>query len=114
MTPIRSLTVAFAALLALGVAQLAQAQKDTDHPYTGVVTGTITALDATAKTLTVAGPNQDGGVFAVTADTQVMNGGKTIQFEDLKKDWRVVVSWDYAAVDSKKMVAKLVEVADAP
>jgi hypothetical protein len=114
MTRIRSFAVALTALLALGVAQLAHAQKDVTAPYTGAVTGTVTALDATAKTITVEGPNKDGGVFSVTSDTQVMNDAKAVKFEDLKKGWRVVVSWDYAAVDSKKMVAKLIEVTDAP
>jgi len=114
MTRIRPIAVALAATFALVLAQLAHAQENTRAPYTGAVTGTITALDTAAKTLTVEGPNQDGGVFSVTSDTQVMNGAKTVPFADLKKGWRVVVSWDYAAVDSKQMVAKLIEVTDAP
>jgi hypothetical protein len=114
MTRIRPFAIALAAILALGVAQLAHAQKDTTAPYVGAVTGTITALDAAAKTITVEGPNKDGGVYSVTPDTQLMNDAKAIKFDDLKKGWRVVVSWDYAAVDSKKMVAKLIEVTDAP
>ena len=100
--------------IALGVVSLAHAQKDTTRPYTGAVTGTITALDAAAKTLSVKGPNDDGGVFAVNADTHVMNDAKTIKFGDLKKGWGVVVNWDYASVDSKSKVAKLIEVTDAP
>ena len=112
MTRIRPLAIALAATLALGVASHALAQKDTTHPYTGAVTGTITALDAT--TITVKGPNDDGGSFALNADTQVMNDAKTIKAADLKKGWSVVVSWDYAAVDSKSKVAKLIEVTDAP
>ena len=114
MTRIRPFAIALVAILALGVASLARAQKDTTHPYTGAVSGTITALDAAAKTLTVKGPNDDGGSFSVNADTQVMNDAKTIKFEDLKKGWGVVVNWDYASVDSKSKVAKLIEVTDAP
>ena len=112
MARIRPSAIAFAAILVLGVASLAQAQKDTTHPYTGAVTGTITALDAT--TITVKGPNDDGGSFALNGDTQVMNDAKTIKAADLKKGWSVVVNWDYAAVDSKSKVAKLIEVTDAP
>jgi hypothetical protein len=114
MTRTRPFAIAFAAILALGVASLAHAQKDTTHPYTGAVTGKITALDAAAKTLTVKGANDDGGVFAVNADTQVMNDAKAIKFGDLKKGWSVVVNWDYASVESKSKVAKLIEVTDAP
>ena len=114
MTRIRSFAIALAAILALGTAPLAHAQKDTTHPYTGAVTGTITALDAAAKTLTVKGANDDGGVFAVNADTQVMNDAKAIKFGALKKGWGVVVNWDYASVESKSKVAKLIEVTDAP
>ena len=114
MIRIRPFAIALVTTLALGMASHALAQKDTTHPYTGAVTGTITALDATAKTLTVKGPNDDGGSFAVNADTQVMNDAKSIKFGDLKKGWSVVVNWDYAAVDSKSKVAKLIEVTDAP
>ena len=112
MTRIRPFAIALVTTLALGLASQVLAQKDTTHPYTGAVTGTITALDAT--TITVKGPNDDGGSYAVNADTQVMNDAKTIKVADLKKGWGVVVNWDYAAVDSKSKVAKLIEVTDAP
>ena len=114
MTRIRSFAVAFVAVFAFGAAQLAHAQTDTTHPYTGAVTGVITAIDATAKTLTVKGANDDGGTFSVTADTGVMNDAKKIAFDALKKGWSVVVNWDYASVDSKSKVAKLIEVTDTP
>jgi len=114
MTRIRPLSLAFAAAVALGLASLAHAQKDTTHPYTGAVTGAVTASDAAAHTITVKGPNDDGGVYTTNADTQVVNGGKTVKVADLKKGWRVVVSWDYASVDSQKKVAKRIEVVDMP
>ncbi len=114
MNRIRPFAIALAAILTLGVATSAHAQTDTKHPYSGAVSGTITAIDATAKTLTVKGPNDDGGVFAVNADTQVMNDAKTVKVEDLKVGWGVTVSWDYAAVESKSKVAKLIEVTEAP
>ncbi len=112
MTRIRRFAIALVATLAFGLASQALAQKDTTHPYTGAVTGTITALEAT--TITVKGANDDGGSFALNGDTQVMNDAKTIKAAALKKGWSVVVNWDYASVDSKSKVAKLIEVTDAP
>ena len=50
----------------------------------------------------------------MNAETQVRNDAKPIKVEDLKKGWGVVVSWDYASVESKSKVAKLIEVTDAP
>ncbi len=112
MNRIRPIVSAFALVLTFAVASLGHAQTDTTHPYSGAVTGVITAVDATS--ITVKGANDDGGAFAVTADTQVMNDAKKITVDDLKKGWSVVVNWDYAGVDSKSRVAKLVEVTDTP
>ena len=112
MNLIRPIAIGFALVLTLAVASLAQAQTDKEASYSGAVTGAITAVDATS--ITVKGAADDGGTFAVNADTQVMSGDKTITTADLKTDGRVVVSWDYAAPDSKDKVAKLIEVVDAP
>jgi hypothetical protein len=112
MHRIRTFTIGLALLSTLGLASLAHAQKDTTHPYTGAVTGVVTAVDA--KSITVKGANDDGGSFAVGTDTQVMNDDKQITINDVKKGWSVVVSWDYAAVDSKAKAAKLIEVTDTP
>jgi hypothetical protein len=43
-----------------------------------------------------------------------MSGGKTIDTADLDTESRVVVSWDYAAPNSDKKVAKLIEKTDSP
>ena len=112
MHRIRPFAIGFALVLTLGLASLGHAQTDTTHPYTGAITGQVTAVDATS--ITVKGANDDGGSFAVNADTQVMNDAKKITIADVKKGWSVVVNWDYAAVDSKSKVAKLIEVTDTP
>jgi hypothetical protein len=112
MTRTRPFAIALVATLALGLASHALAQKDTTHPYSGAVTGTITALDAT--TITVERPNDDGGSLALNGDTEVTNDAKTIKAADLKKGWSVVVSWDCASVESKSKVAKRIEATDAP
>ncbi len=104
--------IAFSVAVALALAAAAFAQTDTTHPYAGAVTGQVTAVDATS--IHVKGPNDDGGTYAVNKDTQVINQDKKLAVSDLKKGWNVVVSWDYAAVDSKAKVAKLVEVTDTP
>jgi hypothetical protein len=104
--------LAFSAALALAFGAAAFAQTDTTHPYAGAVTGQVTALDATS--ISVKGANDDGGTYAVNKDTQVINQDKKLAASDLKKGWSVVVSWDYAAVDSKAKVAKLIEVTDTP
>lgn len=108
----RLFAMGFALLLTLGVASVAQAQKDKDASYSGAVTGAITAVSETS--ITVKGANDDGGTFAINADTQIMDGGKTVTTAQLETEDRVVVSWDYAAPNSKDKVAKLIETADTP
>ena len=112
MNRIRPFAIGFALVLTLAVASLAQAQTDKTASYSGAVTGAITAVDQTS--ITVKGANDDGGTFAINADTQIMNGDKTITTAELSPSDRVVVSWDFAAPDSKDKVAKLIEMADTP
>jgi hypothetical protein len=113
MSRIRSFAAAgFAVALMLAVTSPANAQTDKNASYSGAVTGAVTAVSETS--ITVKGANDDGGTFAVTKDTQIMSGGKTIDTGDLDTEDRVVVSWDYAAPNSDKKVAKLIEKADAP
>jgi hypothetical protein len=111
MIRIRSLAIAIAAIFALGVAPFAHAQTIKDTTETGAVTGDITALDLTASTLTVKGPNDDGGTYKVDAYTGIMNGADKVALKDLQKGWRVVVNYD---TTSKGKVAKLIEVVVAP
>ena len=108
----RPFAMGFALLLTLAVASIGQAQTDKDATYSGAVTGAITAVSQTS--ITVKGANDDGGTFAINADTQIMDGGKTVTTAQLETGDRVVVSWDYTAPNSKDKVAKLIETADTP
>lgn len=110
MNRIRPLALVLTVLFALGVASPAFAQQIEDAEETGAVTGVITSVDLVNKTVTVAGPNQDGGTYKVNADTSIMNGAKKIALKDLKKDWNVVVNYDTTLQGS--MDAKLIEVVE--
>lgn len=110
MNRIRPLAFVLTALLALGVASLAVAQEIEDTEETGAVTGEITSVDLVNKTLTVQGPNADGGTFNVGPDTGIMNGGRKIALRDLQKGWRVVVNYDTGLSGPSK--AKLIEVVE--
>jgi hypothetical protein len=111
MIRIRSIAIALAALFALGAAPIAHAQTIKDTTETGAVTGDITALDVAAGTLTVKGPNDDGGTYKVDQYTGIMNGAKKVALKDLEKGWRVVVNYDTV---NKVKTAKLIEVVLAP
>jgi hypothetical protein len=112
MNRVRPFAIGFALVFALGAASLAHAQTDTTHPYDGAASGVVTAVDAAS--ISVKGPNDDGGTYAVDKDTQVMNDAKKIAVTDVKKGWTVTVSWDYTALDKKSKLAKLIEVTDTP
>jgi hypothetical protein len=112
MHRIRPFAIGFALVLTLGLASLAHAQKDKNASYSGAVTGSVTAVSQTS--ITVKGTNNDGGTFDINKDTQIMSGGKTIDTADIDTEDHVVVSWDYAAPNSDKKVAKLIEKTDAP
>ncbi len=112
MSRIRPFAIGFALLSALALASLAHAQTDTTHPYDGAASGVVTAVDATS--ISVKGPNDDGGTYGVDKDTQVMNDDAKIAVTDVKKGWTVTVSWNYTALDKKTKVARLIEVTDTP
>lgn len=75
----------------------------------GQVTGKIMAIDNTAKTLTVKGPNNDGGVYATNSHTIIMNGDRTVSLGDLKTGWNVAVTSDNK---DRKNVAQYITVVD--
>lgn len=110
MKRIHSLAIALAVLLTLAVAPLAMAQQIEDAEETGAVTGEITKIDLVNKTLTVAGPNDDGGTYKVNADTGILNGAKKLGLKDLHKGMRVVVNFDTTLKGSTD--AKLIEVVE--
>src|SRR5262245_34045000 len=101
MTRIQIFASTLVALLAVAAAPAVRAQTIKDQAETGAVTGEITALDVAAHTLTVKGPNQDGGTYQVNSYTGIMNGAQKVALKDLKKGWRVVVNYD--ATDKGKI-----------
>jgi hypothetical protein len=110
MKRIRSLAITLAVLVTLAVAPLALAQQIQDAEETAAVTGQITKIDLVNKTLTVAGPNKDGGTYNVNADTGIMDGAKKIALKDLKQGSRVVVNYDTTLQGVAN--AKLIEVVE--
>jgi hypothetical protein len=94
MTPRRSLVSVLCSLILLVVTAGSEAQVIPKQNTNLGVTGEITALDLGAKTLTVIGPNKDGGMFVTNKDTIIMNGDKNVSLADLKKGWHVEVSFD--------------------
>jgi uncharacterized protein DUF5666 len=94
MTRTKALVSVFCSLALLLLAARSQAQAIPQQNTNLGVTGEITALDSGAKTLTVIGPNKDGGMFVTNKDTIIMNGDKNVSLADLKKGWHVQVSFD--------------------
>ena len=94
MTQTRALVSVLCAVILLVLAAGSQAQVIPKQNTDLGVTGEITALDTGAKTLTVIGPNKDGGMFVTNKDTIIMNGDKNVSLADLKKGWHVQVSFD--------------------
>jgi len=56
------------------------------------LTGEITAIDASAGTLTVKGEDDDGIVYSVDRSATIMSGGKDLALGDLKTGWSVAVN----------------------
>jgi hypothetical protein len=109
MARIRSLAFVLCSLTLLVGGTAIQAQPREQQSTNLGVTGQITAIDSAAKTLTVVGPNKDGGVFVTNRYTTIMNGDKGIGLNDLKKGWHVAVSYDQ---ENGKNVAQYVTVVD--
>jgi hypothetical protein len=95
----------------LALASAVAAQVRTHEPVDFTVTGEITAIDAAAKSLTVKGANDDGGVYVVNDKTTIMSGSKKVALGDLKKGWRVVLNGDD---DGARKLVTYMEVVDAP
>ena len=55
--------------------------------------GEIKSVDATAKSLVVAGKAKAENTFVVTADTKIMKGKEAIKFEDLKAGAHVHIEY---------------------
>ena len=114
MTPARAIATACAALVGLLLAAPGGAQVRPKETVNFAVTGQITAIDAKEMTLTVKGPNDDGGKYYVNDKTTFMDAhSKTIAFKDVKTGWRVVLNGDND-IEKGKKVATYVEVVDQP
>lgn len=77
-----------AAVLVLGLSAVALAA----GPVTHSASGTITAIDTTAKTVSVK-TKAGSEVFAIGAKTELMSAGKAITLQDLKQGDSVEVTY---------------------
>ena len=109
MTSRRTLVSVLCALPLLVLAAAVQAQPREQQSTNAAVTGEITAIDTAAKTLTVKGANQDGGVYVTNSTTTIMNGDKAVVLGALKKGWHVTVTSDNK---DGKNVAQYITVVD--
>lgn len=109
MARIRPLLFVLCSLTLLVGGTAIQAQVRQQQSTNLAVSGQITAIDGAAKTLTVMGPNKDGGVFVTNSYTTIMNGDKGVGLGDLKKGWHVAVSYDQ---EDGKNVAQYITVVD--
>ena len=56
------------------------------------VTGEITAIDVSAKKLTVKSTNDEGVVYSVSDTASIMSGSNKLTLGDLKKGWSVAMN----------------------
>jgi exosome complex RNA-binding protein Rrp42 (RNase PH superfamily) len=99
-------------LLLVAFAAISQGQVIEDETIDTAMTGEVTAIDAAAKTLTVKGANDEGGVFYVNDKTTILdNSNKPIAFSRLKVGDHVVVDTD---THDGKQVATDIGIVDEP
>lgn len=111
-TRLRNSVVATVLALALASwAGVVQSQVNMDETVNTAVSGKVTVVDAAAKTITVVGPNDDGGVFWINDKTTIMaDGPKKLGFDALKKGQHVAVDAD---TKDSKSIATYIEIVDA-
>jgi len=71
------------------------AQSRVEEKLGFAVTGEITAIDVSAKTLTVKSTNDEGVVYSVSDTASIMSGSNNptkLTLSDLKKGWAVAVN----------------------
>lgn len=95
------------ALVAPALAQTGEQKEAADF----AITGKVTAVDAVERTITIQGPNDDGGSYDVDAKALIENGDRTIALRDVKAGWGVTANGDLR--DGKKVVTYL-ETDDTP
>lgn len=95
-TPLRfasCLALAFAAALALAApapGQTGEQKEAADF----AISGQVTAVDAAKRTISIQGPNQDGGTYDVDPKAMLKNGDQVIGLGDVKTGWRVTANGD--------------------
>lgn len=94
LAPSRWLGLAVLAGLTLFVATTASAQEIKKEAMDRSASGEIVAIDAAARSITLKGANDDGGVFYLNDETTIMSGDKKLGFGDLKKGQWVALDSD--------------------
>jgi hypothetical protein len=80
------------ALTGLILSDAVSAQSRVEEKVGFAVTGEITAIDVSAKKLTVKSTNDEGVVYSVSDTASIMSGSNKLTFSDLKKGWSVVLN----------------------
>jgi Cu/Ag efflux protein CusF len=100
--------------LALVAALAAPALAQTGEPKEAAdlaISGTVKAVDAAKGTITIDGPNDDGGLYDVDPKAEIKNGNETIALSDIKTGWSVSANGDLRGA---KKVLTYVSVDDTP
>ncbi len=92
-------------------ANFASAQTVKKETADFLMTGEITAIDTTAKTITLKGANGESGTFVVNDATTIMNGNAKIALSALQKGSRVALNGDNPG---DKKIATYIEVVEGP
>jgi len=92
MRRFRVLTVFVGLMAGLVWASAVNAQARVEERVGFAVTGEITAIDVSAKKLTVKSTNDEGVTYMVGDGTTIMSGSSKLTLGDLKKGWAVVMN----------------------
>jgi hypothetical protein len=84
--------IAFALVLALGIAGVAGAQARERERGTIATTGDITELDAAKRSITIKDSNDESATFVVEENATILKGSTEIKLEDLKVGWNVTAA----------------------
>ena len=98
-----------AALLTVSLSASAQTVKKETADF--LMTGEITAIDTSAKTISLKGANGESGTFVVNDATTIMSGNAKIKLADLQKGSRVALNGDNPG---DKKIATYIEVVEGP
>ena len=79
-------------LAGLILSDAVNAQSRVEEKVGFAVSGEITAIDVSAKKLTVKSTNDQGVVYSVSDTASIMSGSNKLTLSDLKKGWSVVLN----------------------